>query len=298
MIKSLAKYIFVVCMLALTFTNCGKSGDGHTPTPPITPPPPTLPPVTPSNASCVLSGISQVNSGSKPEFALTEIYDNNSNVKSISVHDSTTNETTFHTNFNYITSDSITIGQDQYIRLDGTKRVVILSIKSNLSDPFKADDYMFKYTYDMQGYLVKKDLYINGSGLPNFSTTYNYTNNLLTSCVMTTRTSGNSKVLETTLSYDNLINVKNWIYTFPDATIENKYNIALNFGNRPVNPIKTVSTKIYHPVTGALLDTWSTAYGGYKQDTNGNIIYGEATGDLQQGIAVFYGKTNFYYTCH
>jgi hypothetical protein len=286
------KYFFLACVVTVLFTNCSKSGYSPAPVPT------TAPVVAPAPTICFLSGISQHNSGTKTEFALTAVYDNNYNVKAISVYDSTVNKTTFDADFNYVTSDSIGIGQYQYIRLDESKHVVLFSTKSDLSNPSNADDYKFKYSYDSEGYLLRKELYINSSALPNFSTLYTYTGTLLTSCVMTAASASNLKVLEADLSYDNTFTIKNWIYTFPDATIENKYNAVLNFGKRSVNPIKRVSTKIYNPVSGVLLDTWNTTYGGYKLNSSGNIIYGEATGDLQQGIAVFYGKTNFYYSCH
>lgn len=76
------------------------------------------------------------------------------------------------------------------------------------------------------------------------------------------------------------------------------YLTGLNFGNRPANPPKQIITKIYNPSDGSLIDTWTTNYSGYKTDANGNLIYDVASGDLQEGIASFYGKTNFYYQCH
>ncbi|KAA9042119.1 hypothetical protein FW778_08905 [Ginsengibacter hankyongi] len=115
---------------------------------------------------------------------------------------------------------------------------------------------------------------------------------------MTAASSGNLKVLESTLTYDNSLKIKNWIYTFPDALEGYVYLTVLNFGNHAANPLKQVVTKIYDPSSGNLLDTWTTNYGNYKVDLNGYLLSGEASGDLQQGIAAFYGKTNFYYSCH
>ena len=115
---------------------------------------------------------------------------------------------------------------------------------------------------------------------------------------MTAASSGNLKVLESALTYDNSLKIKNWIYTFPDALEGYVYLTVLNFGNHASNPLKQVVTKIYDPSSGHLLDTWTTNYGNYKVDLNGYLLSGEASGDLQQGIAAFYGQTNFYYSCH
>lgn len=296
MTKTISKYISLVCIFAIQFTACSKSDGGSNSIPPA--PPPTTPsPVTPIPENCVVSGISQLNSGKKAELALTASYDNNNNVKKISTYDSTTNESIFHADFYYVTNDSVIIDQNQYIKLDANKRVILFSTKSDLSNPTIADVYKFQYTYNSQGYLVKKDWYINGSRLPNFSTSYTYTDNLLTKCLMTIVSSGNLKVLEADLSYENTINIKNWIYTFPDATIDYIYNTSMNFGNHCSNPLKKIVTKIYNPVSGILIDTWITTYGAYNVSLNGNVTYGEATGDLQEGIPFFYGKTRFYYNC-
>ena len=251
-----------------------------------------------NNITCYISTISQVNSGKGAEFSLSANYNSNNKVTKLVIYDSVGKVKDFEADFNYITSDSVRIDPYQYLILDYTGRVIRFATRSDMVSPQNSDNYLFDYTYNQQGYLATKNLYINGSTLPNLSTSYNYTNNLLTSCIMTAVSSGNLKVLEANLTYDTTLAIKNWIYTFPDALEGFMYLTVLNFGNRPASALKQVITRIYNPSTGALLDTWTTNYSNYRVDANGYILYGEATGDLQQGIAAFYGKTNFYYTCH
>lgn len=251
-----------------------------------------------NNKTCTIAAISQTNSGNGAEFSLLAQYNSSNNVTKLVIYDSVNKVKNFDADFNYITKDSIKIDQYQYLILDTSGRVVRFATKSDMSAPQNSDNYLFEYTYNTQGYLVTKNLFINGSALPNFSTAYNYTNNLLTSCIMTAVSSGNLKVLESNLIYDSTLSIKNWIYPFPDATGEYRYTTVLNFGNHSANPLKQVTTKIYNPSTAILLDTWTTTYGNYVMDTNGHILSGEAKGDLQQGIASFYGKTHFYYSCH
>lgn len=250
------------------------------------------------NTTCVISAISQVNSGAVSESSLSAFYNSNYDVTKLIVYDSVHNTKNFETDFSYITADSVRINQYQYFIRDANKRIIHFSTKSDLADLKNADDYLFEYSYNDKGYLVSKYLYINGSPTPNFKTVYTYTNNLLTGCVMTAVSSGNPKVLESTLTYDNTFAIKNWIYTFPDAIEGWMYLTVLNFGNRPSSPLKQVVTKIYDPSSGTLLDTWTTNYSNYNVNENGYIVSGEAKGDLQQGIAAFYGKTNFYYECY
>jgi hypothetical protein len=189
-----------------------------------------------NNKTCTITAISQVNSGSGAEFSLSAEYNSSYNVTKLIIYDSLNKVKNFEADFNYITKDSIKIDQYQYLILDTSGRVIRFATKSDMSAAKNADNYLFEYTYNAQGYLVTKNLFINSSELPNFSTAY--------------------------------------------------------------NPLKEVTTKIYNPSTGVLLDTWTTTYGKYVIDTNGHILSGEANGDLQQGIASFYGKTNFYYSCH
>lgn len=281
---------FIVTMI---FVGCSKqdAGSGVGTTPPPPPPPPTA-------TKCIVSGVSQVNSGNKSEAALTAFYDNNLNVTRLLIYDSVSNIKRFDVNLNYITSDSIRLDAYQYFRLDASKRVILFVTKSDLKNLSTSDDYRFEYFYNAQGCLESKNLYINGSKLPNFRTVYTYSNNLVIKCVMTAVSSGNLKVLESDLFYNTSVTIKTWMYTFPDVIEGYMYFTVLNFGNRPTNPLQQVITKIYNTSTGAILDTWTTNYSGYKVDSNGYLIYGIASGDLQQGLASFYGKTNFYYQCH
>jgi hypothetical protein len=248
--------------------------------------------------NCVISTISQVNSGSGTESSLSAVYNGEYDATKIIVYDSVHKLKSFEASFNYITVDSVRINQSQYIIRDASKRVIRFFTKSDLTDSQHADNYLFVYSYNNDGFLAVKTLFINDSKRANFSTTYNYTNNQLTSAVMTAPVAGNSKVLEATVSYDNVVNIKNWIYTFPDAMEGYQYTTMLNFGKRVNNPLKKMITKIYDPASGSLIDTWTTDYGNYKIDLNSYVLSAEATGDLQQGFAAFYGKTNFYYACH
>ena len=289
--KHTTYYITVLFFIMMALTGCSKEDNT-----PVTPPPPPPPPP-PVATTCILTGVSQVNSGSKSEATLTASYDNSYNVTRLVIYDSTSNIKRFDASLNYITADSVSIDNWQYFKLDASKRVILFVTKSDMTNPATADDYRFEYSYNAAGYLETKSLYINGSKAANFKTVYTYTNNQLTKAVMTAVSSGNLKVLESDLSYNNTVTIKPWMYIFPDAIEGYMYFTVLNFGNRPTNPPQQVVTKIYNTSTGAILDTWTTNYSGYRVDANGYLTYGVAGGDMQQGIASFYGKTNFYYQC-
>jgi hypothetical protein len=251
-----------------------------------------------TDTTCKLASISQVNSGTSVESSLSVTYNSSHDVTKIVVYDSLSKTKSFEASFTYITADSVRIDPFQYLLLDGQKRVIRFVTKSDLADPLRSDNYVFVYQYNSDGYLASKNLFINGTAKVNLSTVYTYTNGTLTSCSIMAPNAGNGRVMLAALSYDNSTIVKNWINTFPDAIEGYPYLAVLNFGKRPVHPLTRVVTQIYNPATGSLVDTWTTNYGNYKIDTKGYVLSGVATGDLQQGMAAFYGKTNFYYTCY
>ncbi|MES2372128.1 MAG: hypothetical protein V4557_06080 [Bacteroidota bacterium] len=288
MARKLLYNIILIVICSSVYIGCSK-GDDPTPTPPPVPP---VPPV--GNKTCIISGISQRNSGTKAEFGMTVLYDNNLNPVKVSIFDSVANTSLFTATLTYASADSIAIDQYQYMKMDANKRIIAFITKSDLADIPNSDNYRYEYIYNTGGYLASKNLYINGSKLPNYTTVYSYTNNLVTGCVMS---AGNLKVLESTLSYDATISPKTMIYTFPDAFESYYYTATLNFGTRPAKPLMQVITKLYNPGNGTLLDTWTTNYSGYSIDSNGYLNGGTASGDLQQGMASFYGKTFFTYQC-
>lgn len=284
----------ILCGFTL-FTGCGKQESPPAVNPPPTNPPVNPPPTNPKN--CIVSGISQTNTGTKSDFVLSVSFNSNDAPTKFLVYDSLANTKIFEANLTYITTDSIRLDQYQYIKLDASKRVSVFVTKSDMSIPTTADDYKFMYIYNNDGYLITKYLYINGSATPFQTTSYTYTNNLLTKCVMTAGGNNSLKILEADLLYDNNSTLKNWIYTFPDAFESNVLNTALSFGNKANKALTSIVTKIYNPANGNILDTWTTNYGSYTFNADGYLTSINATGDLQQGIVTCYGKTVFTYTC-
>lgn len=252
----------------------------------------------PNNANCLITTISQVNNRNSTESSLSVVYDNNLDIVKLTVYDSVHKIKNFGVDFIYITADSIRLDGERYMIRDANKRITRFVTKSDVANSSQADRYVFEYKYNSDGYLSKKELFINGASKANFETVYSYTNNNLTGCVMTTPSAGNRKVLESTLSYSLSSTPKNWIYNFPDAMEGYPFLSVLNFGKRSGSLLTRVVTKIYDPAQNTLIDTWSTDYVNYLVDSNGYVQSAEATGDLQQGIASVYGKTKFYYTCH
>lgn len=285
--------LLLLMAISAVYMGCSKyTNDAYvapTPTPP-TPP-------TPLPKNCIVLGIMQKNSGSTPEFSLSITYNSNLIPTKILAYDSLTNVRIFEASLAYISSDSIIIDKHQYIRLDNNKRVVRFKTKENIEKPTSSDDYLFEYKYNAEGYLIVKNLFINGASIPTYSTTYTYSNGLLTNCLMVLTNIGSKKVLESTITYDDKISPKTMFYVFPDGFENYYYSQALNFGSRPTRPPKQIITKVYDPAINRLLDTWKTDYIGYVLDGNGYITFANVTGDQQQGMPEFFGRTSFQYRC-
>lgn len=284
------KKTYGILVIAFIYLACSKP-DEPAPTPPSPPNPPA-----PAAQTCIISGIAHRNSGSKAEFALSVGYNAVRNPTSIVVFDSAANSLVFSASLNWVTLDSIRIDQYQYIKLDTAKRVSMFVTKSDMTKPGTADDYRYEYLYNSDGLLITKNLYVNGGKTPSYISSYTYGGSLLIGFTMKTG-NGNQKLMESTLTYDLAQSPKTMLYTFPDGFEISYYTAVLNFGKRPVNPLAQVVTKIYNTANAALLDTWTTNYSGYTLDSNGYMTSCNATGDQQQGIAGFYGKTYFSYQC-
>src|SRR5665647_332280 len=96
--RSIRRYIILFLIVCLIGFSCrkkdnGSAGGGN-------------PPPNPTSTTCIISGISQMNSGTKTESGMTTFYDNAYNVMRIIIYDSVNNIKTFDANFNYITADS------------------------------------------------------------------------------------------------------------------------------------------------------------------------------------------------
>lgn len=276
----------LVIIFLILFAGCSSGVDLPLPTPP----PPTA-------KTCIITGITQQNSSLKPEFSLNIQYNIISNPIKVNLFDSAANIQILNANLTYITSDSIIIDAYQYFKLDALKRVTIFVTKEDMTIPNTSDNYRYEYKYSSDGFLITKLLYINGARVPQYTTNYTYSNGQLVNCLMTTSSSDNKKVLESTVSYDVNISPKTMIYIFPDGFESSLYSVALNYGTRPSKPPSKIITKIFDPVSGNILDTWTTNYSGYSLDSNGYLSGGNTSGDQQQGIFTFYGKTNFSYQC-
>lgn len=249
-----------------------------------------------SAKNCQIISVTNKNSNNKSDIALTVYYDFVNRASRFVLFDSIRNIKLKENTFTY-QSDGIAINKFESISLDPTtQQVRKFTTKADLSNP-NSDELLYEYVYNDSGYLITKNQYINGAKTPTYKTTYSYdASNNLVSCLMQL-VSGNKKILESTATYDETRVLSNFIYTFPDGFENYIYTTIFNYGKKPKYAIKSMVTKIIDPSTGGVLDTWTTAFGTYSINPDGYITQLTQTGDFQQGLGLFYGKTDISYIC-
>ena len=289
-INKLVTHSFYMILVGLIFLGCTK--EEATPSNPVT----TPLPITSANKNCYVASISRVsNGGSKIDFTMTVNFDFVNRPVKVTLFDSLRKVKEYEASIIY-QSDAIKIGQLQSFKIDPTTQQIRNFItKADIADT-KSDDYLYEYLYSDSGYLTSKNLYINGTKNPVYSTFYTYDNNLLVSCKMVLAAS-NTTILESTITYDSSKEVKGGLYSFPDGFENYYFSFIFNYGRKMKYPVKTMVTKLYDGVGRNLLDTWSSSYSGYIFSTEGYITSVTQSGDLQQGFPLFYGKMSFSYNC-
>lgn len=249
-----------------------------------------------TSKNCQIIYITNKNTNNKSDLALTVYYDYVNRASKLILYDSIRNTKLKDDIFTY-QPDGISISKYESISLDPTTQQVKKFItKADLSNP-NSDELLYEYIYNDSGYLVIKNQYINGSKLATYKTTYSYdASNNLVSCLMILVT-GNKKILESTITYDETRVLSNFIYTYPDGFENYMYTPIFNYGKKPRYALKTMVTKITDPATGRLVDTWTTSFGSYSISGDGYITQLTQSGDFQQGLGLFFGKTDFGYVC-
>jgi len=294
MSSKIAKCLIGFLLLLWIF---GSSGCGKSANEPVNTRDTTIRPPLPRSDKCLLVGIDQINGASKPELSLVAKYDNSDHLISVVAFDSVTGKQLKQVNFTYVTSDSVVIDMYQFVKLDANGRVVLYKTLDDLSNPSQADVYKYSYEYNADGFLVKKNFFLNNDTIPNYTTRYTYQSGLLTSCEMISQSIGNIKIMASELKYDLDIDTKNTINVFPDAFEMEFFFGFLNFGKKQSKLMSSLTTTIYDPGSGAVLDRWVTLYDNPKYYANGYIQSVKASGDSQLGLPWIFGTTRFSYTC-
>lgn len=210
------------------------------------------------------------------------------------LYDSLTNSPYFTSAFTY-RGDTVFVDSRQYFINDATTgRVKEYKGLEDPSDPF-SDSIRITFTYNASGYLTKKEYYLFNIPIPLLRSTYTYSNGNLTKALLESLFPSTEVIVDAAVEYNTAQQARELMYIFPDGYFTLPYNLSFNFGKRPVNTMKKVTTKIYD--AGVISDSLVTNYKNYKFSRDNYVLELFAEGDYQDGIGIIDGRTKFSYKC-
>lgn len=210
------------------------------------------------------------------------------------LYDSLSNSVYFGSLFTY-RGDTVFVTIGEYFLNDAaTGRVKEFKGLIDPSDPL-SDTVQIVFSYDASGYLVKKEFYFYGMPVPLLRSTYSYSSGNLTRALLEYVFPSTEVFLDAAVEYNSSQPVNGMMYVFPDGFYTAQYNLSFNFGKRPVNTIKKVTTKLYS--SGVITDSLVTNYSNYKLSRDNYVLELFAAGDFQDGMGIIDGRTKFSYYC-
>lgn len=244
--------------------------------------------------NCTVSQVLTVDSLTGVGFAAHNAFFNSSlNPVGTEIYDSLSNSLYFISAFT-TSGDTIKGSAGEYFVKDASGRIKYYKGLDDPTDP-SSDTVEVRFTYDVTGYLTKREYYYYGIPIPLARSTYSYTNGNLTKSVFETVYPTSQVVIDATAEYNTNQPVKGFVYTFPDDFLTYMYNLSFNYGNRSANTLKKLTTKIYD--NGTLTDSLVTNYKNYKLSRDNYVLELFAEGDYQDGLGIIDGRTKFSYQC-
>lgn len=191
--------------------------------------------------------------------------------------------------------DTAFVNAQQYFIQDAaTGRVKEFKGLLDPSDPL-SDTVRITFSYNSAGYLTKKEYFFYSLPDPLLRSTYTYTNGNLTKALLENVFPATELIVYATAEYNTAQAINGGMYVFPDGFFTLPYNLSFNFGQRPSNTLKKVTTKIYN--AGVITDSLVTNYKNYKLSGDHYVLELFAEGDYQDGIGIVDGLTKFSYKC-
>lgn len=210
------------------------------------------------------------------------------------LYDSLSNSIYFGSLFTYSADTAFVNSGEYFVNDAATGRVKEFKGLIDPSDPL-SDTVQIVFSYDASGYLVKKDYYFFGLTVPLLRSTYSYSNGNLTRALLEYVFPSTEVFIDAAVEYNGSQPANGMMYVFPDAFYTAQYNLSFNFGKRPVNTLKKVTTKLYS--SGVITDSLVTNYLNYKLSRDNYVLELFAAGDFQDGIGIIDGRTKFSYYC-
>lgn len=210
------------------------------------------------------------------------------------LYDSLSNSIYFGSLFTYSADTAFVNNGEYFVNDASTGRVKEFKGLIDPSDPL-SDTVQIIFSYNAAGYLVQKEYYFFGIPVPLLRSTYTYNSGNLTRAILENLVPSAEVFIDAAVEYNTSQPANEMMYIFPDGFYTAQYNLSFNFGKRPVNTLKKVTTKFYG--SGVLTDSLVTNYSNYKLSRDNYVLELFAAGDFQDGIGILDGRTKFSYFC-
>lgn len=157
----------------------------------------------------------------------------------------------------------------------------------------------YVYSYDVSGFLVKKELYSSAVPLPIPLIRFTYTwaaLNLVSiegSVVIPGLT---QKLFSASLEYDPGASAKNFLLVLPDAAELTPVIMAVGLGNRSRNLVRRIEVNTFDD-TGAIESTATSRYTAYGYSADGYLLEWKVSGDVPEALPFTPGINTFHYHC-
>ena len=208
----------------------------------------------------------------------------------VEIYDSLAQSLKYAANFTY-SNDTVRVNDIEYFIVDPSFRVKVFQTLTDVSDPH-SDSLLFKYYYDANGYLNKKEIYQGQIPIP-ITVNYTWSNGNLTS--LEADVAGTTKLLSAELEYSDQP-ATNFIYIIPEAYELAPYILSLNLGTKSKNVIKKIVMSAYDD-SGNISKTYTANYSNVKFSSDGYVTQLYATGDYIDGLPLLTNLTKFSYRC-
>ena len=247
-------------------------------------------------SNCRVSQILQLDSNSRQGLTSFNTFFNGSDQATrVVTYDSIQQATLFTANLTY-TGDTLRVNPREYFLLNPNKRAASFHTYQDPTDT-ASGAVTFIYTYDVAGYMSKKEIFVAGVPIPAIRFNYTWGGGNLLSVDGNVVVPGLEKKLFTAfMEYDETKTVKNFIPIFPEGYENFPYVMALDLGLKSKNALVNLSASNYDD-QGNVSQTITTTFSKHVFSTDGYLLEWTANGDEPASTALPSGLTHFSYKC-
>jgi hypothetical protein len=247
-------------------------------------------------SNCRVSQIIQLDSNTRQGLtSFTTLFNGSDQATRVITYDSVQQAALFSANITY-SGDTMRVNPREYFLLNPSKRATSFHTYQDPTDT-ASGAVTFVYTYDVAGYLSKKEIFVAGVPLPAIRFTYTWGGGNLLSVEGDVVVPGLEKKLFTaTMEYDETKTVKNFIPIFPEGYENFPYVMAVDLGLKSKNALVLLSANNYND-QGNVNQTITTTFSNHVFSTDGYLLEWVARGDDPASTALPSGLTRFAYKC-